>query len=429
MKIKVKNKSYEEALKLAKDLSLKPKKPNILFRSVLAVASLPDLWATKFKINKIGMDRLKKGQPALYLMNHSCFLDLKIAATALYPKPFNIVCTSDGFVGKRWLMRNLGCIPTNKFVTDTKLVRNMIYTAQQLKSSILMYPEASYSFDGTETPLPESLGKCIKLLQVPVVMIKTYGAFQRDPLYNGLRLRKVKVSADMEYLLSVDEINSLTTDEIQKKVTEYFKLDNFKWQQENGVAVKEKFRAEGLNRVLYKCPNCNKEGEMQAFGTNIKCAACQKEYTLTEQGFIEAINGETEFNHIPDWYKWERECVRHEIEMGSYRLEKEVDICMLVNMKAIYRVGEGKLTHTANGFVLEGCNGKLSYGQKPTASYSLYSDYLWYEIGDVICIGDKKALYYCFPKGSDDIVAKTRLAAEEMYKLAKQKMHEKQKLL
>ena len=25
---------------------------------------------------------------------------------------------------------------------------------------ILMYPEASYSFDGTATPLPESLGKC-----------------------------------------------------------------------------------------------------------------------------------------------------------------------------------------------------------------------------------------------------------------------------
>jgi hypothetical protein len=31
-------------------------------------------------------------------------------------------------------------------------------------SSVLMLPEASYSFDGTATPLPESLGKCIKLL-------------------------------------------------------------------------------------------------------------------------------------------------------------------------------------------------------------------------------------------------------------------------
>lgn len=52
-------------------------------------------------------------------MNHSSFIDLKIASTVLYPSPLNIVCTSDGFVGKERLMRSLGCIPTRKFVTDT----------------------------------------------------------------------------------------------------------------------------------------------------------------------------------------------------------------------------------------------------------------------------------------------------------------------
>ena len=36
----------------------------------------------------------------------------------------------------------------------------------------------------------------------------------------------------------------------------------------------------------------------------------------------------------------------------------------------------------------------------------------------MICIGNKDALYYCFPKGGD-VVAKTRLAAEELYKMKK----------
>ncbi len=44
-------------------------------------------------------------------------------------------------------------------------------------------------------------------------------------------------------------------------------------------------------------------------------------------------------------------------------------------------------------------------------AYSLYSDFFWYEIGDVICIGDTKTQYYCIPKDCGDIVAKTRLAA------------------
>ena len=90
---------------------------------------------------------------------------------------------------------------------------------------------------------------------------------------------------------------------------------------------------------------------------------------------------------------------------------------MMVNTKAIYHVGQGVLEHSAQGFVLDGCNGKLHYEQKPKASYSLYSDYYWYEIGDMICIGDMKTLYYCFPKQSGDIVAKARIATEELYKM------------
>ena len=54
-------------------------------------------------------------------------------------------------------------------------------------------------------------------------------------------------------------------------------------------------------------------------------------------------------------------------------------------------------------------------------SYGLYADYYWYEIADVICIGNNERLYYCFPQGGD-VVAKTRMATEEMYKLYKSRV-------
>ena len=91
---------------------------------------------------------------------------------------------------------------------------------------------------------------------------------------------------------------------------------------------------------------------------------------------------------------------------------------MLVDFKAIYQVGEGHLTHDRSGFRLTGCDGRLNYTQKPQACYGLYADYYWYEIADTICIGDNEHLYYCFPRGNA-MVAKTRLAVEEMYKLYK----------
>jgi 1-acyl-sn-glycerol-3-phosphate acyltransferase/transcription elongation factor Elf1 len=421
MKIKNKKMDYEKVLALPPQPHKKPKKTNMFFRTLLKVVSTPDLIATKFTYREIGMERLGKKEPCLILMNHSSFIDLKIASSILYPRPFNIVCTSDGFVGKNWLMRNIGCIPTQKFITDLTLVRDMVHAVKNLKSSVLMYPEASYSFDGTATTLPDSLADCVKMLKVPLVIIRTYGAFARDPLYNNLQNRKVKVSADMEYVLSAEEIAAMSKDEINAVIKEHFSFDNFRWQQENGIKIKEKFRADYLNRVLYKCPHCGEEGKMVGKGTSLTCHACGKEYELTEDGFIAAIDGETEFSHVPDWFAWERECVKKELTDGTYNLDIPVDIAVLVNTKSLYRVGEGRLTHGSEGFHLTGCDGKIDFTQKPLSSYSANTDYYWYELGDIICIGTNKILYYCFPKTEGDFVSKTRLAAEELYKLKKAK--------
>jgi len=85
---------------------------------------------------------------------------------------------------------------------------------------------------------------------------------------------------------------------------------------------------------------------------------------------------------------------------------------------AIYEVGMGHLVHDVNGFRLTIGNGEGEYLQSPRAHYSLYADYYWYELGDVICLGDTDVHYFCFPPEGVS-VAKIRLAAEEMYKLYK----------
>ena len=159
---------------------------------------------------------------------------------------------------------------------------------------------------------------------------------------------------------------------------------------------------------------------MEGKGTTLTCHHCGKVWQMDELGQLQAAEGETEFSHIPDWYQWERGEVRRQLESGEYLLDVDVDIAMMVNYKASYRVGTGHLTHNDNGFTLTGCDGQLHYQQGPLACYSLYADYYWYELGDIICIGNNDALYYCFPKGGD-VVAKTRIATEELYKMKKQR--------
>ena len=419
MKIKTVSKSYDQVMALPKSARKNPLHPNFLLRSVVRIASIPDLLATRFRYTTEGMEKVGK-QPCLILMNHSCFLDLMIVSKIFWPKPYGIVCTSDGFVGKNWLMRLLGCIPTQKFVSDVSLVRDISYMLKEKKASVLMYPEASYSFDGTATPLPRKMGVLLKKLGVPVVTVITQGAFARDPLYNGLQKRKVRVTAHVKCLASAEEVKNLSVKELDERLEEAFTFDNFAWQRDNQVTITEPFRADGLNRILYKCSHCGTESKMEGKGIKLRCHACGQSWTMDEYGQLTAKLGKTKFPHIPDWYAWQRNCVKQELEDGSYRLDTDVSIGVMVDHKAIYMVGDGRLTHSADGFRLTDNTGRLLYAQGPLACYGLYSDYFWYEIGDVICIGNQDALYYCFPKDGD-VVAKTRLATEELYKLKKKR--------
>lgn len=417
MKIKTKKVSLETALAIKPQKKKKLRKPSRLFSALIRLLSIPDLVATKFSFDKEKMELAGKG-PFLILMNHSSFIDLKIASKIFFPKRYYIVMTTDGMVGKEWLMRAIGCIPTQKFVPDVSLIMDIKSALEKQKTSVLMFPEAGYSFDGTSTTLPKKLGGLLKKLNVPVLSVITDGAYLRQPLYNNLKIRKVKTSAKLTLLLTKEEIASKSVEELDEIINKTFTFDNFMSQRQNGVKIKETKRAEGLNKILYRCPNCNSDSKMESKDAFLTCSACGKTYKLNEDGSLKAEDGVTEFKHIPDWYSWERECVKKEIESGNYKLDLDVDIAILNDTKALYMVGEGKLIHDNDGFTLTHSNGQELFKQAPTFSHSLNADFYWYEIGDVICIGNKERLFYCFPK-QKDVVTKARLATEELYKMLK----------
>ena len=415
MNIKIKNITLDDLQALPGVKKRQPKKPNILFKTLLKIITLPDVWATKFKLNKIGMERLGKNEPCLILMNHSSFFDLKLMVNAMYPKPMNIVTTIDGLVGQEWLLRNIGCMPTRKFVIDLGIIKDIRYCLTKLKSNVLMFPEAGYSFDGTSTVLPDSLGKLVKLLGAPLVSVIMNGSFARQPLYNQLHLRKVKIDADMKYLLSPEEIKNLSAEEINSIIRKEFSFDQFRWQQENNIKITEKNRADRLERVLYKCPHCLKEGEMVGFGTTLTCKACGKVYELTESGTMQALDGDTEFDHVPNWYSWQRDCVKKELLNDEYHYEDFVDLYAVKDTKALYKLGDARLVQNKEGLTLYDLDGKIIFEQKPKYTYTLNADFYWYEIDDIVCIGNMDVSYYSVPK-NNKCVAKMRLFAEELYK-------------
>ena len=421
MKTTIKQMDYDKVMALPRPQHKLPRKPGFFWRGLIRLLTVVGMAGTKFRYETEGFEKIGKDEPCLILMNHTCFQDMEVAHRILFPRPFQIVASNDGFLGlfgmMEWLMRTIGCIPTQKFVSNLRLVQDMEYCFKTLKTSVLMYPEACYSFDGTATTLPAKMGILLKKHDVPVIMIETFGAFGRNPLYNELKIRRhVPITAKARVLYTREEIREKSVRELTEGIEAAFGFDHFKWQKEQGLHIDQDFRADGLHRILYKCAHCGAESKMEGRGTHITCNHCGKSWELTTLGELKATEGETEISHIPDYYRWERQQVRQEIENGTYRLDTDVDIVMQVDYKTFYRVGEGHLTHDNSGFTLTGCDGRLHYQQKPQVGYSLYCDYYWYEIDDVVCIGDNEVHYFLFLKNKAP-VAKVRLATEEMYKL------------
>lgn len=426
MKIKTLAKSYDEVMAIKPPKHFMPRKTNLFWQTLIKIISAPALISSHFTYKKVRMERLGKNEPALILMNHAAFTDFEIAYSILYPRKFNTVAAFETFMGLDWIMKPIGCFSTRKYITEPQLIRDIKHCLVKNKSSVLMFPEAVYTLDGTSVTLPASLAKLIKMLGVPLCMLQTNGVYLHVPAYGYVQNRDVPIHAELRYVLSPDEIKQMSVQEIQEVIDREFSFDDFRWQKENNIVIDEPFRADGLHKILYKCPHCQTEGKMESSGIHLSCTACGKKWELTELGYLKALDGETYFDHVPDWYKWERQCVRKEILDGNYGFDVPCDIMMIVDTKALYKVGSGRLSHNMEeGFHLTGCDGKLDYRQSSDAMYTCEAIPYWYQIDDVIGMGDNRALYFVFPTEQKEVVGKVKLAVEEIFKILKEQKQAK----
>lgn len=379
----------------------------------------PSLITHKNKLTKINMEGIKP--PYILLCNHNAFMDFKVAEKAIFPHSANYVVAIDGFLKREWLLRFIGCICKRKFTNDITLIR-------QLKRSVdngdiaAIYPEARYSLCGTTAILPESLGKLCKLLKVPVVTLICHGHHINSPFWN-LTDRGVKnTEAEMKCLFTADQLKAATHQEVFEAIKKEFEYDDFKWQKEKGIKITFNRRAEGLHKVLYQCASCRTEYEMESSGTILSCKACGKKWEMTELGELKALEGETLFSHIPDWYEWERSNVRAEVDAGTYSFTCTAHVNDMPKDRYI-PLGKATLTHNMEGFTLEGKYQDEEYKVHWPAG-TLYSCHIEYEYlgkyGDCVDLNTITDTFYIYPEDCKFSVTKFALATEELWKKAKE---------
>lgn len=400
------------------DMTLPPLRQKHYLRPITWVISIIDTLRHKAIIKRVGMEEIKP--PYLLLCNHNSFLDFKIMTTAIFPHRANYVVAIDGFIKRKLLMRLVGCICTRKFTNDLMLVKNMLHAIRQ-GDIVVLYPEARYSLCGTNAVLPGSLGKLVKKMNVPVVTLMMHGHHINSPFWNTKNRAVKRIESELKLLYTPEQIREMTIDEINEGLDRAFEYDDFRWQKEKGIHIKYPDRAKGLHKVLYQCPHCLTEYEMDSAGDAIWCNHCGKKWTMTTLGELVAENGETEFLHIPDWYEWERENVRMEIEAGSYQFRTEAEVHSLPDAKGFINLGKATLVHDMKGFLLNVSHDSVPYeiNWKPQALYSCHIEYDYRNKGDCIDLNTNTDTLYIYPQTNKFSVTKIALATEELYKFTR----------
>ena len=398
------------------DMARDPIRTRWFLKPLTLLLSLPDLLRHKVQIHHHGTEGLRP--PYLLLCNHNAFMDFKVATKIIYPRRANYVVAIDGFIGREWLLRNVGCICKRKFTSDTVLVRQLRKVLDNGDIAVV-YPEARYSLCGTTAVLPSSLGKLCKMMDVPVATLICHGHHANSPFWN-LKDRGIPTEADFSLLFTPEELRSSDVDTINDRLVAAFRYDDFAWQKARGIRTTYPKRAEGLHKVLYQCPACGTEYEMASSGTQLCCDHCGKRWEMTELGELQALTGDTEFSHIPDWYEWQRANVRREVEEGRYSSGVlPVRVHSLPNARKFIPIGEGTLVHDGSGFHVHGTDRDGDPFEMKIPVPSLYSCHIEYEYlgkyGDCVDLNTLTDTWYIYPHDKKFSVTKMALATEELY--------------
>ncbi len=395
------------------DMSKPPQRQRL--RWLINMLAFPDVKKHNSVITKVNMEGVEP--PYLLFTNHNAFLDFKVVAKATYPHKTNSIVAIDGFLINEWLLRTVGCICKRKFTSDYTTVKHLKSVINNGDIAIV-YPEARYSLCGTNALLPDSLGKLVKFLKVPLVIIINHGHHINSPFWN-LHNRGINVESSMKCVLTTEQIKNMDDIEINRVIQNEFQYDDYQWQWDNRVKVDYPKRAEGLHKVLYQCPACLTEFKMTTKNINLTCSHCEKSWTMSEYGRLSGDDGVTEFEHIPDWYEWERGNVKEEVLNGTYNFESDVIVKSLPNAKGYIDLGKAKMKHDMNGFFVEGIYLDESYTiEKPVSSmYSCHIEYNYLgKHGDCVDLNTLTDTFYIYPQIQDFSVTKISLATEELFK-------------
>ena len=198
-------------------------------------------------------------------------------------------------------------ITKRMFTPDVSTIMN-IMRAKRENAVVVIFPEGRLSCYGHTLPVADGTAELIKKLGVDLYAWKAEGAYLTFPKWRDKGdSRRGKINASIKLLLTKEEVMEKDVSEI-KEITEKAILHDDELAMQ-GVEYKCEDISRGVDKILFKCPVCMKEGTISAGGNHIRCE-CGLDATLD---FKYRLHN-APFERINEWFEWQQSSIDTENE-------------------------------------------------------------------------------------------------------------------
>lgn len=362
-----------------------------------------------------------KGKPTVLLSSHASRLEFLYTVYGFKRKDINVVCGFQNIIQKGLypIFLQVGVISKYLYQPDFLCVKNMLRVLKR-NGAIGLFPEGIQSTSGSTHPINPATTQFIKSSKANIVVCSTRGAYLATNRYSSDR-KKGYIGVNYSLLFTPQMLEELTEEEIYKMILDKISYNDFEY---NKVArnkyVGKKPNAYGIDKILYKCPDCKAENTLRVENDTLICDSCGFSVRINEYYDLVDINGNGCPSDIDAWYKWQRRCVAEQIKDDGFEMTLSGSICTLKfdklrkepHNREVLSVGELKLTKKELSFTGELKGQRVDFNFDAKSIYSLTCStkgYLeFYHNNDYFMI---------VPDVKDQCLIKWTLASEEIHNL------------
>ena len=361
---------------------------------------------------------MQKGQ-ILVLAQHRSRMDYIYVYAGLKHSRYNAMCGYQNVFQPvvYTLFKHLGVIAKMLYQPDAHATLQLMRAAKQ-GNSLVIFPEGIQSTSGSTHPINPATIKLLAKLKLPVALVTLKGAYFTRPRYSS-DVKKGKITAHFSKLFDEEDFQNCTQEELYDRLLEAFTYDEFAEHADAPVAFRgKKPNIDGLDNIIYKCPQCHKEYQLQVEGDTM-CCDCGFAVSMDECYRLVPVSGDLPFRDHDQWYKWQRREVAKEVVGDDFTMSTRVMIARINTKKlnsnySLEYYGEGTLTITNQGLTYRGtCDGEekeLFFQAKQVYSLSMSLQY------DMDLYYDGKYYNFKLLENHKQMV-KWMLAAEEVHNL------------